>query len=829
MCRIMKQRNFPGTPDIAPRPYEAGHAALARRAAAEGIVLLKNDGQLLPLERGSKIALYGAGASKTIKGGTGSGDVNERYSVTVYEGLKNAGYPITSEAWLREYEDVYQQARLIWKQEVLSKIGSEQDGGMEFFEAYATTPFYLPTGTAVTKTDADAAIYVLSRIAGEGADRMAGGGDYCLSGEEHQMLADICSLYEKVIVILNTGGVVDLSFLDEFSNISALLLVLQPGMEGGNAIADVISGDVVPSGKLTDTWAYRYEDYPNAANFSHNNGNTKQERYEEGIYVGYRYFDSFEVPARYGFGFGLSYTQFSVSAVDVRVGNDGLVTVSAEVRNLGTQFAGKEVVQVYVSLPEGELEKEYRRLCAFAKTRLLKPGECQTLELSFSAEDMASYDEGNSAWVLEPGVYGIFVGNSLEQSKLAASLKLEDRKTLIQAETICPPQEELELWSCPSDKRRARYETLLEMAKDHPVLSYDLSDIKTKVYDYTPEGKRQDEAEQLVEQLTTEQMIRLVTGDPSKGQGSTLGSAGVSVPGSAGETSTCALEQGIANIVLADGPAGLRLNQVYAVQDGQARMLPMEASMEHGLFFDAELEGTKYYQFCTAIPVGTLLAQTWDADLLEEIGRMIGEEMKLFGVTLWLAPGMNIHRNPLCGRNFEYYSEDPLLSGKIAAAITRGVQSRPGYGTTIKHFACNNQEDNRKDSDSILTERTLREIYLRGFGIAIRESNPMSIMSSYNLINGVHAANCYDLCTKAAWCEFGFDGLIMTDWTTTEQGDDCTAAGCVRAGNDLVMPGQFSDHESIRQALQDGTLTIDELRRCVIRIVRVILKSDLYQ
>ena len=258
--------------------------------------------------------------------------------------------------------------------------------------------------------------------------------------------------------------------------------------------------------------------------------------------------------------------------------------------------------------------------------------------------------------------------------------------------------------------------------------------------------------------------------------------------------------------------------------------MPFEASLEHGLFAEETGEqGEARYQFCTAVPVGTLLAQTWDLELLEEIGVLIGEEMRRFGVTLWLAPGMNIHRNPLCGRNFEYYSEDPLLSGRMAAAITRGVQSLPGCGTTIKHFCCNNQEDNRMQRDSVLSERALREIYLKGFEIAIEEAHPWSMMTSYNLVNGIHSANSADLCTRVAREEFGFDGFIMTDWTTTEQGDDCTAAGCILAGNDMVMPGRFSDHESIRQALSSGVLKEEQLRACIERIVRVILKSDCYE
>ena len=283
--------------------------------------------------------------------------------------------------------------------------------------------------------------------------------------------------------------------------------------------------------------------------------------------------------------------------------------------------------------------------------------------------------------------------------------------------------------------------------------------------------------------------------------------------------------------MLADGPAGLRLLKSYHVYEGKIVNKPFMQSFEGGLFCDGQTEepGETYYQYCTAIPVGTLLAQSWNEDLLEEVGEMVGGEMEEFGVTLWLAPGMNIHRNPLCGRNFEYYSEDPLLSGKMAAAITRGVQQVPGCGTTIKHFACNNQEDNRMGCDSILSERTLREIYLKGFEIAVRESQPMAIMTSYNLINGIHAANCGDICTKAARCEWGFQGIVMTDWTTTEQGEDCTAAGCMRAGNDLVMPGAVNDTENLKAELNAGTLDEEDLKACVARLAGIILQSNQYE
>ena len=313
MTRTLKERTFSGTTNPEIQPWETEHRKLARLAAAEGIVLLKNEEHVLPLKAGSAVAIYGAGAGKTIKGGTGSGDVNEREKVSICQGMKNAGFQVTTEEWINSYDKIYDQARQDWKNDILSRTGNGADT-MGFFSVYSTTPFIMPAGDAIRKPaegeNVDTAIYVLSRIAGEGADRIADKGDYYLKDEEHQMLADICAYYRDVIVVINAGAQVDLSFMDEFKNIKALLTIVQPGMEGGNAFADVVSGKVTPSGKLTDTWAYKYEDYPNSETFSHNNGNVETEVYKEGIYVGYRYFDTFDVPVRYGFGYGLSYTEY---------------------------------------------------------------------------------------------------------------------------------------------------------------------------------------------------------------------------------------------------------------------------------------------------------------------------------------------------------------------------------------------------------------------------------------------------------------------------------------------------------------------------------------
>ena len=828
--RTIKTRHFTGTTDNTVTKRELENRKVARRAAAEGMVLLKNEGQLLPLKEGTKVALYGVGASRTIKGGTGSGDVNERETVSIYQGMKNAGFEITTEDWIEDYDRQYQAARYAWRDEIEEKASKLEDKVSGFFNVYSTTPFRMPAGAPITQTDAEVAIYILSRVAGEGADRFDAEGDYYLTKEEKQQLSDICSMYKHVIVAVNTGGLADLSFMDEYSNIEALLQIVQPGMEAGNAFADIISGKVTPSGKMTDTWAYKYEDYPNSKTFSHNNGNVDKEYYTEGLYVGYRYFDSFDIPVRYGFGYGLSYTTFETKVLATELKENKKIVIETEVTNTGDTYSGKEVVELYATCPAGKLEKEYRRLVAFAKTGLLAPGQREKLTLEIGLDKLTSYSEKEAAWILEKGTYVIWAGNSLEASAPCAVLNLDKEVVLTKTQNICPLKEGLEEMKQSSEKMNQKLEALLKVAEEEkvPIMELKAADVETRVVEYRSNAEYvPEEARKFVDTLSKEKLVALASGDPGKGQGSNLGSAGISVPGSAGETNNCALEDGVPGIVLADGPAGLRLMKHYNVHEGKIVNKPFKFSLEGGLFCEGEPAdpGETYYQYFTAIPVGTLLAQTWDTALIEEVGEMIGGEMLEFSVTLWLAPGMNIHRNPLCGRNFEYYSEDPLLAGRMAGAMTNGVQNVPGCGTTIKHFACNNQEDNRMGSDSILSERTLREIYLKGFEIAITESQPMSIMTSYNLINGVHAANCEDTCTKAARCEWGFQGVIMTDWTTTEYGPDCTASGCMKAGNDLVMPGAFSDRDNLNQELADGTLSMEDIKACISRLVNIAWQS----
>lgn len=835
----IKERGFSGTMDPSESPRERSSRIIARKAATEGIVLLKND-HVLPLKEGSSVALYGGGARYTIKGGTGSGSVNNRSNVSIDEGLRNAGLIITTDTWLDNYDCQYQEAYEAWMN-LIYELGGKDKNFDRFYRAHASHPLVMPEGEPITsesKTDTDTAIFVISRVSGEGADRTESKGDYYLSDAEERTLSSIVSVYKKTIVILNTGGVIDTSFTEKYP-VSALILLSQAGMEGGNALGDVITGKVTPSGKLTDTWAVNYKDYPSSATFSHNNGNIIEEKYTDGIYVGYRYFDSFGVQARYPFGFGLSYTTFDLKTESVKLSSHS-VKIEIKVTNTGST-CGKEVVQIYASCPSGKLLKERKRLTAFKKTRLLSPSESQIVTLEFELSLLESYHTATAAYYLEKGNYFLMAGTSSADTSVIARLTLSDTILTEQMTNICPLLDALCEIRPEKEVIHSWEDAYLSEATDHsvPVLSLDSLTLThtSASSDLTVSSQTDALAKETVSRLTLEQKATLVCGRPTFGDAEFIGNAAISVPGAAGETTSILKEEyQVAPIVLADGPAGLRLQQRYEENpsDGSVYAMTGYEKLENRFFGKEFLhEGSIYhYQFLSAIPVGTLLAQTFDLELMQEVGEMIGREMEEFGVTLWLAPGMNIHRNPLCGRNFEYYSEDPLVSGMIAAAITLGVQKISGVGTTIKHYACNNQEENRRGVSSIVSERALREIYLKGFEIAVKASRPMAIMTSYNKVNGVHTANSSDLCTTAARNEWGFTGIIMTDWTTTNSDGGSSAAKCIEAGNDLVMPGTMSDIQEIISAVKkEDVLSLDEekLNACTERILRIIFSSNAYE
>lgn len=896
---------------------EQRHRILAREAAEESIVLLKNDG-VLPLPTGIPVALFGAGAGLTIKGGTGSGDVNVRHSVSIYDGFTLARVRVTSKDWIEDYEERYELARQAWKKQILDECGGSTDGQL-FFDTYTSHAFEMPEGRPIEDTDvqdAKTAVYVISRVAGEGCDRHLAKGDYYLTDHELEDLRVLATLVEKIVIVINAGAPIDLTVLEAMPEVKAILFMGQAGEEGGNACARILLGFVNPSAKLTATWARSYMDYPGAMEFSDvcaqldednaygaaetidRDALLARSHYEEGIYVGYRYFDSFGVAPRYHFGHGLSYTSFLLTAEAPRAAADGLY-IPVTVENTGNPYAGKEVVQVYAACPQpaaisgedgvkaaasgktaetlaedagnggagveasaqAEVEaKEFKRLVAFRKTRLLAPGEQETMTLHVDGRALASfrtdYDAAHGAWVIEAGRYAIFVGSSSEESRLqlAGVVEVAEEKVLEIVPHICPVKD-ADFHECAAPVESLRRKTQA------------WSDTWATMKQAAQQGKRiaglcgklgwtqalgettwapgeepvfrnaQDDldrmAHAIASALEVKDLIPLLMGEFDM-HASALGSAGQRVPGTAGETSR-SLEEllHVPGISMADGPAGLRLSRSYLVEraTGEKLSTGIEANFENGFFASEPAEPEKYerwYQFTTAWPVGTNLAQTWNEELLGAVGRATGIEMEEFHVAWWLAPGMNIQRNPLNGRNFEYYSEDPLLSGKMAAAITKGVQTLPGVGTTVKHFACNNQENNRMGVDAVVSERALREIYLRGFEIAIKESQPMCVMTSYNEINGVHSANNADLCTEIARREWHFQGVIMTDWATTLDFGGADAAGCVAAGNDLIMPGATSDLENIEQAYAEGRISEADIRSCAERVLNIVLRTNGY-
>lgn len=761
---------------------------IARKIAEEGIVLLHNNG-VLPIREKSHIALFGAGARKTVKGGSGSGDVNERETVSVYQGLIQKGYYIDSEEWLDDYDRLYEQSRREWKDKIL-RMGSGDDE--KTIQAYVKNPFRFPEYSIAKpgkSKECKTAIYVISRMAGEGADRKNEPGDYSLTETEKYNLDVLKNAFDDVIIVINSGGMIDLSYMDE-NKAAAVLLLSQPGMEGGNALAAVISGEVSPSGKLTDSIPYRIEDYVDIQKCRDQEKNL--EYYREGIFVGYKYYDRKGIRPKYPFGYGMSYTTFDIRS-EACFQRDKKIIMKVWIRNTGKQYAGKEVVQVYAYLPEGKLLKEEKRLVGFQKTALIQPGEESLIELEIDPEYLKSYDEKTAQWIIEKGNYILAVGNSSVNTKKTVNLHFRENIILEQVKNRCVPKEIVqELFTEGCYDSAENYLPVIEMDYEGRAVKKTDSQFQPALFDG-------------ICRLTDEKLTHLVIGASREYARGTIGAASYSVPGAAGET-TSEFDQEplhISKMVMADGPAGLRLRKCYYVDsDGEILKTGMLDSIENGIFSTdhKDRDYAVYYQFCTALPVGTMIAQTFNEELTENAGKLISREMEEFGIDIWLAPGMNIHRNIMCGRNFEYYSEDPYITGKMASALVRGVQKNHKCAC-IKHFACNNTEYNRKKSDSIINERVLREVYLMAFEMVIKEAAPKLVMSSYNRINGTYAANNRDLCTGILREEWNFDGVVISDWTTTGTGG-ADAALCIHAGNDLIMPGYESDFQEILESVK---------------------------
>ena len=720
-----------------PNQRELDNLQVAYQAACEGMVLLKNDGTL-PLKT-KKIALYGPGASMTIKGGTGSGEVNERHSVTVLEGLQDRGFEITTMDWIEDFEKQYAENWAAYQEEKRKRINILN---LKSFTEMMFDNFQAPIGRAVTLedvrgSDTDTCVYVLSRQAGEAADRKAEKGDLFLTDQEEETIRFCAENYPNFVLVFNCGSAMDMSFVQRIDGINAILYISQPGTEGGHAFADVISGGVTPSGKLADTWAKQYADIPFSDQFSNLNGDLENEYYKEGIYVGYRYFDTFGVEPAYPFGFGLSYTDFAIHSAGVTA--EGMkITVKAGVTNMGETYSGKEVAQLYVSAPAGKLSKEYQSLAAFGKTGILAPGAREELALTFDLRELASYREEDACFVLEAGEYILRLGNSSRHTVPVGVLVLEEEVIVSKHDHICPLQQPLEELKAP-----AREAEVLDAGL--PRILIDAAGVEPVVYTYEEPAECADErVQKLMDGMTLNDMAEIVVGIGMFG-----GKTRFSLPGAVGNTTSKLWDKGLANVTLCDGPAGLRIQKHSTVdKKGNVKAVELALSVFEYLpnFVKRFLKGDPekeqlLYQYTTAFPVTNALAQTWNTELVNQVGCAIFREMKEYGCTFWLAPAVNIHRNPLCGRNFEYYSEDPRLTGMLASAMTRGIQQEEGYYVTVKHFTCNNQEENRNHVSSSLSERALREIYLRPFEWTVRSGGAKGIMTSYNKVNGVYAPN----------------------------------------------------------------------------------------
>ena len=797
--------------------YEREHGEILRRFGAECTVLLKSDGAF-PLDGPCDLALYGSGARCTIKGGTGSGEVNSRYSVSAEEGLEAAGFRITSKAWMDRYGEIWPEAKKRFIREL--KRSALKRGTLAILDSMgAVMPE--PEYDLPLKAEGDAAVYVLARISGEGSDRKPVPGDILLTETEKRDILALNKKYRKFLLVLNVGGVIDISPVMEVQNI---LLLSQLGGETGSILADLILGKSTPSGKLATTW-FAWEDHPGIGDF----GNRYDTHYTEGIYVGYRYFDSVGKVPLFPFGYGLSYTRFELGEAETAEMN-GRISLSIPVKNAGDR-RGKEVLQLYVSQPRGKLDKPYQVLAAFEKTNELKQGEKQTATLSFDLRDLASYDPERAAWILEPGDYILRLGTSSRDTQAAAVVRL-DGEAIIRQVKNCLGEPEHTDWK---PERLPDEET-----GSLPVIPVNAALIETETVHYT----RTEETDSALEALSDEELCLMNIGAfKRKGSGSVIGAAGQSVAGSAGETVNCLKGKGIPALVMADGPAGLRLSRQYTrdengvhglgsdMPESVMELMPAPAAIVMSfLEKHKKITGEILEQNCSAIPIGTALAQSWNLEFAERCGDLVGDEMERFGVHLWLAPALNIHRDIRCGRNYEYYSEDPLISGRFAAAVTRGVQKHPGCGTTIKHFAANNQETNRYGSNSIVSERAMREIYLRGFEIAVKESQPHALMTSYNLLNGIHTAERRDLVEDILRTEFGFKGIVMTDWLVAALNSGkkkypvTNAARIAAAGGDLVMPGGPGDLKAILDGLKEGTVTRQQLTVNATRIFRMAKK-----
>lgn len=751
---------------------------IMRQMAAEGAVLLENKGDILPIRAGETVSVFGRVQTCYYKSGTGSGGmVNVEYKTGILDGLRANGVPLNE-----ELASVYAD----WVTE-----HPFDNGG----SGWAMEPWFqeeMPLDDALVKKAAEnssLALVVIGRTAGEDKDSKVVEGSYLLTEKEVAMIKTVKKHFTRMAVVLNVGNIIDMKWVKELG-VDSVIYAWHGGMEGGNGIADVLCGKVSPCGKLSDTIAVDISDYPSTKNY----GAKEQNIYQEDIYVGYRYFETFaKDKVLYPFGYGLSYTDFAIKPVKAELSGTA-VTLQAEVTNTG-HAAGKEIAEVYLSCPQGTLDKPAKVLCAFGKTEVLQPGESQMLDLSFDIKDFASYDETSSSYILDAGTYQIYLGASVADCVCVLTGELAFQ-TVEQLSQALAPTVAFERLKNDNGKMayapvRTRDYDLQKRIEDN--LQPELPLTGDKGYKLADVRDGKVSMEEFIAQLSAEDLCHIVKGEgmcSPKVRPGTGGGFGGLTPRLSGF--------GIPATCVSDGPSGIRMD------NGDMAM---------------------------SIAGGTLIACSWNLPLAEELFVQLGKELADNQIEALLGPGMNIHRNPLNGRNFEYFSEDPYLTGMMAAAQTRGT-AKSGTTTTLKHFMGNNQEFARSEVNCIISERAIREIYLKGFEIAVKKGHATAIMTTYGAVNGIWTAGSYDLCTTILRGEWGFDGFVMTDWWA-KMNDEGSAPSeknlrtMVRAQNDIYMvcDDTTARESNLEASLADGSLTLWELQRCAMNLCRYIMQS----
>ena len=801
-------------------PHEEKHIKIMRETASECTLFLKKN-QEFPISKPCNVLLVGSGARNTQKGGLGSGDTEPRNYTTCEEGLEKAGFVITSKKWLDEYP--LQKEKLIGEHMKYIETMHIQNKITQCFRMMAF-PEYDYNLDLTFEQKADIAIYVLARNSGEGTDRRLIEGDVYLTHTEIKDILYLNKNYKKFILVLNVGGVVDLSPVNEVPNI---LLLSQLGIVTGDILADIILGKANPSGKLATTWA-KPKEYNTMKNF----GFLHSTNYKEGVYVGYRYFDSNGVEPLYPFGFGLSYTEFNINKNSLEK-NREKITVSVKVKNVGN-YSGKEVIQVYVSPSQKHVDKPYQSLVAFKKTPELKPNEEVELNIEFKLSQVARYDTQTASYILDKGNYIIRVGNCSRKTEIFGYIKLSQDVVTQQLKNV-KANPKFEDW-VPNTSKYPK-DNLDNVQKI--LLNKDDFDLEIATYTYVPKIYEE------IKKLTDKELAYLCVGgfveSKEENNEKQRGLNGL----------TTRKVESIKNYLrMVDGAAGVRIARVYSNDHHRFKRLVTDPAWLNNYNYLYTLDKisltltknekedfSKYrnviYQHATSLPIPTAQAQSFNVDLIQKYGEIVGKEMQIFNVNVLLAPAMNIHRNILCGRNFEYFSEDPLVAGKMATALIKGVQSNKNCGATVKHFAGNNQEYNRMNNNSKMSERTLREIYLKGFQIAVQEGHPTALMTSYNLINGVHPSENSQLLIDVVRNEWKFDGLIMTDWIRSGEQEFNSAKNpgqyvynTLRAGVNIQMTGHKIDFDYILQKLRDGVLNREHLLKCASKVYETIEKLN---